>query len=252
LKKFPASNAIKSLFPGAFRERGKKQLVAAGIPGKGLGATPEERARLDRLLLDEVAKKRADPDKLLKLLDAGANPSATDEDGLTPLHIAVDKSNPGAIDVLMSHGADHTMLSPRFHATPLQEAALWGTAKCVDRLLSGGADPKVKDQMQRSLLHLAAKSRSPEVVGKILSLRKVGVDDVDLDGNTAFHTAARDGEFEVAKLLLDHGADVNKKTKDGSTALSLAKDNQVAALIYLHAFNKNIRLDRNVQVKKML
>src|SRR5689334_19932880 len=40
--------------------------------------------------------------------------------------------------------------------------------------------------------------------------------------NTALHVAARKGYLECLVLLLKHGANVNKKRKDGKTPLHLA------------------------------
>lgn len=41
-------------------------------------------------------------------------------------------------------------------------------------------------------------------------------------GNTALHAASRSGSIEIARLLLENGADPNKQNKRGSTALHLA------------------------------
>jgi len=44
----------------------------------------------------------------------------------------------------------------------------------------------------------------------------------DEDGGTALMAAACRGDIENLKLLLENGADLNVKKKDGSTALTLA------------------------------
>ena len=41
-------------------------------------------------------------------------------------------------------------------------------------------------------------------------------------GFTPLHEAALNGDSEFARLLLDHGADVNAKMKDGKTPLTFA------------------------------
>ena len=43
-----------------------------------------------------------------------------------------------------------------------------------------------------------------------------------LDGVSALHLASRDGHAEVARVLLEHGADVNAQARDGQTALHRA------------------------------
>jgi ankyrin repeat protein len=57
---------------------------------------------------------------------------------------------------------------------------------------------------------------------------------VPADGQTPLHGAALTGRAEVAKVLLEHGADKSKRDKSGKTALDIAaaqKDNPVADLL---------------------
>ena len=50
---------------------------------------------------------------------------------------------------------------------------------------------------------------------------------------TPLHEAAAKGKFDICKLLLKHGADPNKKNRDGHTPLDLVKegDEDVADLL---------------------
>lgn len=80
---------------------------------------------------------------LRRVLDAGADPSATVRDAManTPLHLAVTGvCNPTVIELLVRRGA-----SPNARAasgiTPLHNAASRGAAQAVDLLLHLGADP---------------------------------------------------------------------------------------------------------------
>jgi ankyrin repeat protein len=43
-----------------------------------------------------------------------------------------------------------------------------------------------------------------------------------LDDVTALHLASRDGHADVTRVLLEHGADVNARDRDGQTALHRA------------------------------
>lgn len=45
------------------------------------------------------------------------------------------------------------------------------------------------------------------------------------------HTAAARGNIEAAKLLLEHGADINATTKDGKSALSYAEEHNHSDMI---------------------
>ncbi|EPY73157.1 retinoic acid induced 14-like protein [Camelus ferus] len=75
-----------------------------------------------------------------------------------------------------------------------------------------------------SALHLAAKNSHHECIKKLLQ-----------DGTIPLLLAAQNGHSEVCRFLLDHGADVNSRDKNGRTALMLAceigSSNIVEALI---------------------
>ena len=56
-------------------------------------------------------------------------------------------------------------------------------------------------------------------------------------GETALIWAARNNSYEVEKLLIEKGADVNAKTKGGATALAMAQDkghSEIVALLKNH------------------
>ena len=59
-----------------------------------------------------------------------------------------------------------------------------------------------------------------EVVTRILRLRACYVDVMDRNGNTAVHLAAINGHHDVLNTLLNFGADINRVTNEGVSALS--------------------------------
>ena len=91
-----------------------------------------------------------------------------------------------------------------------------------------------EDQKQKSAVqeftngateaHLAAMESRPEDLLSIVSIRNQLVHAGDANGWTPLHEAARSGSVEAVKILIDHGADVNVKTKNGATPLFLASE----------------------------
>ncbi|CAN0555851.1 unnamed protein product, partial [Ectocarpus sp. 12 AP-2014] len=89
-----------------------------------------------------------------------------------------------------------------------------------------------------SPLHVASEDgRTEDVVKLLVSSEGKGTDDFQGGGKTALMLAAREGHPHVARALLDHGADINKKgEKCGQTALHFAAgcgQNEVVVLLVM-------------------
>ena len=91
-----------------------------------------------------------------------------------------------------------------------------------DALLQGAADPSIKDKKGSTPLHFAARRGNDEIVKVLLEHPKVKVDDRDSSGKTAFHMACSEGQSRVCQLLLDKGADIKAVTADNTTPLHTA------------------------------
>ncbi|NXK96035.1 TNKS2 protein, partial [Formicarius rufipectus] len=61
-------------------------------------------------------------------------------------------------------------------------------------------------------------------VAELLVKHGAVVNVADLWKFTPLHEAAAKGKYEICKLLLQHGADPTKKNRDGNTPLDLVKD----------------------------
>ncbi|MDR1377220.1 MAG: ankyrin repeat domain-containing protein [Synergistaceae bacterium] len=130
-----------------------------------------------------------------KLLDAGADPNIPTQDGTTPLMKA---SNAAA------QASDESVFS------------------LMKVLLDAGADVTPKDSGGMTALHWWAGSGKPQVVRLLL---EAGADPNDMGGDmTSLMWAVVMHPYSGAVLeaLIEGGADVNVKMKEGWTALSLA------------------------------
>lgn len=132
-------------------------------------------------------------------LTAGADPNARALDGSTALYFAAFHGHVQIAKILLQHHADPNAKGFKGD-TPLFWAAGGGHTEIVKALLEHGANVNANNYR-------------------------------DLPGATALMQAAAMGHAEIVKLLLDRGADVNARTRDGRTALSVAKDPQIRALL---------------------
>ncbi|CEP01142.1 Ankyrin repeat domain-containing protein [Plasmodiophora brassicae] len=69
------------------------------------------------------------------LIGHGANVSALDARGSTPLHAAAEFGRTDIVEVLLDNGADINHQDSRDGRTPLHEAVAWGQEACVDMLI---------------------------------------------------------------------------------------------------------------------
>jgi ankyrin repeat protein len=146
------------------------------------------------------------------LLDAGAEPEGANPDGQTALMLAIKTGETAVVDLLVKAGANVNTVE-RFHKqTPLMWAASAprNAGEIVKLLLAKGADVKPRALFVDWPSQITSEPRA--------QYRPTG-------GLTALLYAARDGCYDCIGPLLAAGADVNYPTPDGVTALMLALDN---------------------------
>ena len=190
----------------------------------------------------------------------------TPDGGMTPLLFAVRDGNADMARLLLEHGADLGQSSGN-HTTPLLIALLNGQVGLATELLDRGADPNATDDYRRAALFasidlrnfnhekyqdLPTDGRDPLPLIKALLRKGANPNQrtdtvpvhglmqfdgswVNFDGQTAFIRAALSGDIEVMRLLLEHGADPNIATAQGTTALMAAAGiNWIPGQTYTH------------------
>uniref|UniRef100_A0A8D0CK88 Nuclear factor of kappa light polypeptide gene enhancer in B-cells 2 (p49/p100) n=1 Tax=Scleropages formosus TaxID=113540 RepID=A0A8D0CK88_SCLFO len=158
--------------------------------------------------------------------------SIQDENGDTPLHLAIIHQQPAVVQQLVHmiiSISQQNILNIRNHLsqTPLHLAVITKQHGVLDFLLKAGADPTLLDRDGKSVLHLAADV-GDEVLLQIL-LTHLGehnahlVNMVDYNGMYPIHLAVRRGGERCLRVLVEGGAQVDaQERKGGSTALHLA------------------------------
>ena len=86
---------------------------------------------------------------------------------------------------------------------------------------SGLVDVNTKHKWGRTPLHWASRNNAIEVA-KLLIERGADVGAKDSNGWTPLHWASRDNRIEIARLLIELGADVETKDVNGETPLHYA------------------------------
>lgn len=108
---------------------------------------------------------------------------------------------------------------------PIGLAAFFGHLPVVELLLRVGAEVDAPSQnpMHVRPLHSAIANRRT-AIAKLLIEHGADVNSVQADDFTPLHEAAQNGLLEITQLLLERGAHVNARLSNGKTPLALANE----------------------------
>jgi ankyrin repeat protein len=156
------------------------------------------------------------------LIDNGANVKAKRWGGETALMRASQYCDSMTIHLLLSKGLDINEHPWGF--TPLMYAARSANWPAIFCLLNNGADANISDPANMNILQWAAEQNNLEAV-KVLIKKTSNINTIDsIAGMTPLMWAAYNEHDnpQIIQALLDNGALVNIKAKNGLTALSWA------------------------------
>ena len=190
------------------------------------------------------------PEIVKLLLDHGDDVNGVDEYGLTPLLWACSRqASTSVIKALLERGAD-AKVKDKEGQSALAMASERGRPEVIRLLLDRGAEVDVRGKYQETPLMQAANHLNLATV-RLLVKRGAGVNAVDDVGYSPLMWAVI--EFELAedggatdywpksrydllpllKYLVQRGADMNVRNKEGQTVLSLAKRTNPRAAVWL-------------------
>lgn len=263
-----------------YAEGSTAMIIAARLGDAGMVADLIA-AKADLYVRDDSGKTAADWARELghapvtALLDRAMKSTPRKVDPVEDLLFAAEKGDANAVTAMLKKGAPVDARDPRsgtIGLTPLMLAALHGHANIVKLLLDAGADIEAKDQtksdsdsgfgfivneggsemaraagfqMHRTPLGWAAEAGHVDVA-RLLIERGANIDVSDRTRATPLLLAAEHGSAEIVSLLLKRGADPNTRgrCKEGAMLLA-ARENHPAVLKELIAASAKVDLKDN-------
>ena len=130
--------------------------------------------------------------------------------------------NAGGVLQALRNGAD---IETRDESglTPLMWAAQQKVSAVVSLLLEQGANPFVRDNGGWTPLHCAASGGSPEGMACLLAVCKDEINAIDNKAEPPLLVALRMHREDIARMLVDAGADINVWNKDRRNAVDVAR-----------------------------
>ncbi|MGK0298336.1 MAG: ankyrin repeat protein, partial [Gammaproteobacteria bacterium] len=156
-----------------------------------------------------------------KLILARADVNTADENGATPLWVTAANGNADIAMVLLKAGAN-----PNAHLstgeTPLMTAAEIGSLDVVNALIKAKADTNARENQGGQTVLMWAVAEGHTDIARALIEDGANIHDRSIGGFTALHFASQNNNLESAQILMSMDADVNETSLDNSSPLLLA------------------------------
>jgi len=158
------------------------------------------------------------------LLRASAKVDVSDNNGVTPLHLAAENSNLEMCKALFQvKGVDANAKDKIYGETALHMSFKRSdpSAELLELLIANGANVNEQDNDTQGALYEACSVGDANSAAVLLRLGADINDDEDVFGHTALHAAIAVQSLPTSKVLINAGADLTLRNKSSQCSTSV-------------------------------
>lgn len=153
-----------------------------------------------------------------------ASVHSIDSDGSTPLIDAAFGANENVVKILLRRNEVLVNWRDGWKEIALHKAVGFGQKSVVAALLSGGANPNMKNCQDNSTLSIALLHDDTTIIRLLLDANNISVNSKNEHGRTPLMRAAEKGDIEIVELLIRRGAWIDARDKERRIPLSYAAE----------------------------
>ena len=207
------------------------------------GADPNIADKYGDSCLHAAINGQCNTETMQKMVDQGADVNVINKDGATPLLLACSIAQAESVALLLSLGADPNMADADGETSILNAIEGYCSVQTMQKLIDDGASVNAINNKGLTALLKACAYRQMDVVNVLL---EAGADPTIVDDvhYSSLH-AAVDGRcsLDTLQALIDHGAHIDAKRKDGTNALLRAcSTGQSESVIFLLEAGANVKI----------
>ena len=214
------------------QEEGKKNKIYQNMIGGEASKVKKYSYLYDTSLIQAI--KKQDVDRIKFLLLANVNTNEKNDEGETPIAVALTYPSDEVVTMLLDKGANPNEPS-KYGVTPLMTAAASSTGSRINTLLNYGADPNAKDTQNRTALMYAVETLNYDTASALLDVPKINLSAKDKKGKTAFMYVLEKNDQDMLALFTEKGikADPKDKTMRDLFFKSVKGDNTETANMFI-------------------
>ncbi len=153
------------------------------------------------------------------LINNNCNLNIKNKNNKSAIHLAAEQANIKLVKVLLDTKKININETNSDGRTLLHDAVIHGEIEIVSELMRNFADVNILDSNNRNVLFDAIDFGEEKLITKILSTGELNINTADCNGHTVLHHREVLENDELAKILLQYGADPTINDQEGRNFL---------------------------------